>query len=101
MDMLPSILNKENTTSNETHELTAQDFLFIYVRETIEVFLAITIIRVALDKPLEIYETVQASVFIGVLTTLLEYYDKDFKKSIKGGINAVAGTQMISRFINK
>jgi hypothetical protein len=83
------------------NKINIEDILYIYIRECMEVFVAITIIRIALEKPLEIFDTIQVSFLIGILTTGLEFYDKDFKKSIKQGMNAFAGTQIVSKFINK
>jgi hypothetical protein len=85
---------------NMDFNINMEDVMFIYIRECVEVFVAITIIKIALDKDLEIYDTIQVSLLIGILTTALEFYDKDIKKSIKQGINVFAGTRIVTRIIN-
>lgn len=90
----------DSTNNQNKNGATMKDLVHIYTRETIEVFITIMIIRVALDKPVELYETMISSLFIAVLTTILEFYDKEYKKSLRQGINALAGTQLISKVIN-
>jgi hypothetical protein len=99
------------TTERVTTELVEQveeknsewDFkkmFIIFIHEFFEVFVSIIIIRIAMDKPVELYKIVQASAVIGLVTFILENYNTDFKSNIKQGITFSVGSQMMSTFMN-
>jgi hypothetical protein len=72
----------------------------IYIHEFFEVFVSIIIIRIAMDKQVDIYKITQASAAIGLITFILENYNTDFKSNIKQGITFSVGSQMMSSFMN-
>lgn len=74
--------------------------LLIYIHEFFEVFVSILIIRIAMDKQVDLIKIVQASASIGFITFILENYNTDFKSNIKQGITFSVGSQMISTFMN-
>lgn len=71
----------------------------LYLHECFEAFIAIVIIRIAIDKGFNFTQIIQASLLIGLLTFLLEHYDKDLKGNIKQGITFTAGSQIINTFV--
>lgn len=85
---------KLDTTFNIKH------WVIIYIHEFLEAFISIMIIRIAMDKDLDMYKIIQASAVIGLITFILENYNSDFKSNIKQGITFSAGSQMMSSFMN-
>lgn len=75
------------------------NMLLLYLNECFEAFIAIIIIRIAIDKGFNFLQIIQASLLIGFLTFLLEYYNKDLKGNIKQGITFTAGSQIINTFV--
>jgi len=74
--------------------------LLIYIHEFFEVFVSILIIRIAMDKHVDLMKIVQASASIGFITFILDNYNTDFKSNIKQGITLSVGSQMMSTFMN-
>lgn len=74
--------------------------LLIYIHEFFEVFVSILIIRIAMDKHVNLIKIVQASAAIGFITFILENYSTEFKSNIKQGITFSVGSQMMSTFMN-
>jgi hypothetical protein len=74
--------------------------LLIYIHEFFEVFVSILIIRIAMDKHVDLIKIVQASAAIGFITFILENYNTEFKSNIKQGITFSVGSQMMSTFMN-
>lgn len=81
-------------------EVDLKKMFTIYIHEFFEVFVSIIIIRLAMDKHVDIYRIVQASAVIGLVTFILENYNTDFKSNIKQGITFSVGSQMMSSFMN-
>jgi hypothetical protein len=75
-------------------------WVVIYIHEFLEVFISILIIRIAMDKQIDMYKIIQASAAIGFITFILENYNSDFKSNIKQGITFSVGSQMMSSFMN-
>jgi hypothetical protein len=75
-------------------------WIVIYIHEFLEVFISILIIRIAMDKEVDMYRIIQASAAIGLITFILENYNSDFKSNIKQGITFSVGSQMMSSFMN-
>lgn len=71
-----------------------------YIHEFFEVFVSILIIRIAMDKAVDLTKIVQASAAIGLITFILENYNTDFNSNIKQGITFSVGSQMMSTFMN-
>lgn len=80
-------------------ESSYQEILILYLNECFEAFIAILIIRIAVDKTIDIFRLIQASMLIGLLTFLLENYNKDLKSNIKQGITFTAGSQIVNTFV--
>lgn len=74
--------------------------LLIYIHEFFEVFVSILIIRIAMDKGVDLMKIAQASAAIGLVTFILENYNTDFNSNIKQGITFSVGSQMMSTFMN-
>jgi hypothetical protein len=74
--------------------------ILIYIHEFFEVFVSILIIRLAMDKGVDMMKIVKASAVIGFLTFILENYNTDFNSNIKQGITFSVGSQMMSTFMN-
>lgn len=94
--------NTNDTANNNTNVIKKNilDWILIYINEVFEAFVSILIIRVAIDKPIDIHKLLKASLAIGVVTSILENYNHDFQSNIKQGITFSVGAQMISHFMN-
>jgi hypothetical protein len=79
---------------------TIKKWMLIYVQEVLEAFVAILIIRIAVDKGIDFYKIILVSLAIGFLTMILENYNSTFNSNLKQGITFTAGSQMISGFLN-
>lgn len=85
---------------NRVRQRPLQEWFLIYINEFLEAFVAILLIRVAIDKPLHLYHLIQASAAIGLVTFILENFNSEFKSNVKQGITFSVGSQMISHFMN-
>lgn len=85
---------------NQIDKNTINKFFMMYMDEFFQVFVAILIIRIAMDKNIDLYKIVVISAIIALVTLMLEYYNSDFNSNIKQGITFTAGSQMISGFMN-
>jgi hypothetical protein len=92
------IMNKD-TEQEKSNRGKYLEMFILYLNECFEAFIAIVIIRVAIDKGFDFTKIIQASLLIGFLTFLLEYYNKDLKGNIKQGITFTAGSQIINTFV--
>ena len=72
-------------------------YIQMYLKEVFEVLVSIIIIRIAIEKEIDIYVVIKESLMIGVLTFLLEFYNPDLKHNVKNGITYTVGTQLIGR----
>lgn len=79
---------------------TLKKWILIYVQEVLEAFVAILIIRIAVDKDIDFYKITLVSLGIGFLTMILENYNSTFNSNLKQGITFTAGSQIISGFLN-
>ena len=75
-------------------------WILIYIQEVLEAFVAILIIRIAIDKSVDLYRIILVSLVIGFVTMILENYNSTFNSNLKQGITFTAGSQMISGFLN-
>lgn len=73
-------------------------YLKRYIQEVLEAFVAILIIKIATDKQLLFNEILKGSIFVGILTLLLEEYNPEFKEQIRQGITFTVGSQVMSQF---
>jgi hypothetical protein len=95
--------NKETPTQETQTQPASFDikkWVWIYLHEFFEVFVSILIIRIAMDKQVDLQKIIQASAAIGLITFILENYNTDFKSNIKQGITFSVGSQMMSTFMN-
>lgn len=94
----PKVETKQVTdqvTKQESKQATKFDikhWVVIYIHEFLEVFISILIIRIAMDKQIDMYKIIQASAAIGFITFILENYNSDFKSNIKQGITFSVGS---------
>lgn len=83
---------------NNQQQQEFSKFLERYLREFLEVFVSIMIIKFAMEKTdFDLYVVIYESLIIGFLTTLLSQHSEDFTNNIKQGILFSVGSQMISR----
>ena len=75
-------------------------WILIYIQEVLEAFVAILIIRIAVDKSVDLYRIILVSLVIGFVTMILENYNSTFNSNLKQGITFTVGSQMISGFLN-
>ena len=75
-------------------------WILIYIQEVLEAFVAILIIRIAIDKSVDLYRIILVSLVIGFVTMILENYNSTFNSNLKQGITFTVGSQMISGFLN-
>ena len=73
-------------------------YLKRYIQEILEAFVAILIIKVATDKQIIYSHILKGSLFVGILTLLLEEYNPEFKEQIRQGITFTVGSQMMSQY---
>lgn len=86
--------------TEQSSKFNIKHWVVIYIHEFLEVFISILIIRIAMDKQIDMYKIIQASAAIGFITFILENYNSDFKSNIKQGITFSVGSQMMSSFMN-
>lgn len=79
---------------------TVHKLILMYIDEFFQIFVAILIIRIAMDKNIDLYKIIMISAIIALVTLILENYNSDFNSNIKQGITFTAGSQMISGFMN-
>jgi hypothetical protein len=72
----------------------------VYINEVFQAFVSILIIRMALEREIDMKKIFKASIFLGVVTFILENYDSDFNTSIKQGMTFSVGTQMVATYMN-
>lgn len=70
-------------------------FLYKLVREIIEALVIVWLVSIMNDKGMSTVRLLRAAVVIGVVTTLLDYYDADFQSKIKEGLTFSAGSNLI------
>lgn len=68
-----------------------------YLNEVLEAMIAIVIIRVAMEKTIEIATVIKESMIIGIFTFFLELYSPDLKTNVSQGISFTVGSQLMAR----
>lgn len=94
--MLDIVNGKEQVNGKETDY---SKMFILYLHECFEAFIAIAVIRIAVDKAFDFVKIIQASMIIGLLTFMLENYNKNLKSNIKQGITFTAGSQIVNSFM--
>lgn len=89
-----------NSIEKLSDKNSIKKWMLIYIQEVFEAFIAILIIRIAVDKNVNFYKIILVSLAIGFVTMILENYNSTFNSNIKQGITFTAGSQMISGFLN-
>jgi hypothetical protein len=93
-------INSLITSIRDIDKNSINKWMRIYIQEVFEAFIAILIIRIAVDKSVDFYRIILVSLVIGFVTMVLENYNSTFNSNIKQGITFTAGSQMISGFLN-
>jgi hypothetical protein len=93
-------IGQEEVIMNTQNKWDIKKMILTYIHEFFEVFVSILIIRMAMDKEVELTKVVKASAAIGLVTFILENYDTNFNSNIKQGITFSVGSQMMSTFMN-
>jgi len=88
------------TIKNKMDKIDIKKIVVMYLDEFFQIFVAILIIRIAMDKNVDFYKILIISSIIALVTLILEYYNSDFNSNIKQGITFTAGSQIVSGFMN-
>ena len=91
-------ITPDNKSKERSYNLW--DLFLVYFHECVEIFVSILIIRIAMDKSVDFYRILQASMVIGFVTFMLEHYNSKFKSNVKQGITFSVGSQMMSQFMD-
>jgi len=83
----------------ENNKRNYSKLFILYLNECLEAFIAILVIRIAVDKGFDMLQIIKASMVIGLLTFMLEHYNTDLKSNIKQGITFTAGSQIVNTFM--
>jgi hypothetical protein len=83
----------------EQYIINYKSLFILYLNECLEAFIAILVIRIAVDKGFDMLKIIKASMVIGLLTFILEHYNPDLKSNIKQGITFTAGSQIVNTFM--
>jgi len=83
--------------NNKAEQSFPKLFIKLYVIEFFQAFIAILVIKIAMDKPIEVGRIIWESVWIGLLTYILEQYFPEYNSNIRQGISLSIGTQLMSR----
>jgi hypothetical protein len=75
------------------------ELVILYVYEFFEAFVSIVLIKVAMEKDLNMTSIVRGSAIIGLLTFILERYNPQYRSSVRDGITFTIGSQIISQHI--
>ena len=70
-----------------------------YLNEVLEALIAIIIIRVAMEKQLDMTIIIKESMLIGLFTFIIELYNPDLKSNISQGMSFTVGSQIMARHI--
>lgn len=81
----------------EQTEKVRRNWLKLYMTEILEAATMITIIRVAVGKPIVMNEMIRDSLFIGLLTLVMEQYSVDLTSNVKQGISFTLGATLLNR----
>lgn len=68
-----------------------------YINEVLEAFIALIVIRYAMDKTINVKEVIIMSMSVGFITFLLELYNPNIKDSIRRGMSFTVGSQLMSK----
>lgn len=67
-----------------------------FVKETFEIFIIMCMIRLVLNKELNFLNILRYSLLLGVVVILIGFYNKDFKKTIKGSMVGSMSARLIT-----
>ena len=99
-EFIKTPIEKIRKSINDIDKNSINKWVWIYIQEVFEAFIAILIIRIAIDKSIDFYRIIFVSLIIGFVTMILENYNSTFNSNLKQGITFTAGSQMIAGFLN-
>lgn len=67
-----------------------------YIKETFEIFIIMIMIKIILNKELNLLNILKYSLLLGVVVILIGFYNKDFKKTIKGSMIGSMSARLIT-----
>lgn len=82
---------------NTEKKLPEKSFIELYVIEFFQAMIAIVVIKIAMEKPIDIVRVMWESALIGLLTYFLEQHFPDYNSNIRQGISFTIGSQLMSR----
>ncbi|NBP01419.1 MAG: hypothetical protein EBU90_15025 [Proteobacteria bacterium] len=86
-----------DTPDNKTEQSPPKSFIELYVIEFFQALIAILVIKIAMEKPIEIGRIIWESALIGLLTYILEQHFPEYNSNIRQGISFTIGSQLMSR----
>lgn len=90
--------NIQVVKTQENSQVQKPSYIKLYFFECLEAMVAILILRLALEKEINVPLIIKASMLIGLLTFLLEQYNPEFKQSVRQGITFTVGSQILNAF---
>ena len=86
-------MDKQETPDNPAKP----GFIVLYLIEISQAFVAILIIKIAMEKPIRPKQLLLESMAIGALTYILEQYSPEYNASIRQGMTFSVGSQLMAR----
>jgi len=77
----------------------SKKYVQLYVIEIIEAFIAVFVIRLAINVKIDFTKICLESLGIGLITLILEQYSSDYANNIRQGILFTVGASLINRQI--
>jgi hypothetical protein len=73
-------------------------FMKEYFENVIEAFVILLIIRAVVDKPIDYFQILRASLIIGLLVSIATTINEDFKANVRQGLHYGVSGIIISQF---
>jgi hypothetical protein len=96
METVPTESAQTPESSKQQHQ-TPIEIIKRYAFEVLEAFVAILVIKIAMEKPIEMRTLLWESAVIGLLTFILESVDPQFNSSMRQGMTFTVGSQIMAR----
>ena len=77
--------------------LPEKSFIELYMIEFFQALIAILVIKIAMEKPVDIGRVMLESALIGMLTYFLEQHFPEYNSNIRQGMSFTIGSQLMSR----
>lgn len=81
---------------HDSHD-SYEPFFKKYISEVFEALVSVLIISLVTQKEYDIWNIVKLSFLIGTITYFIEYYDHEFKQTIKRGMTMSVGGAILPK----